>query len=63
MIKIVIVGIRVDVAQRQTVHLGVGECPDDLRLEVLLVFMISIKGLLEVVGHFVIERLRKQPFH
>lgn len=37
MILIVIIWIRVDVRQRQTVQLCVGECVDDLRLQVFLI--------------------------
>lgn len=79
MVQVVVVRIRVDVAQRHAVDFGVGQRPHDLRLQTFLVLdnsinwerlggqgrylVIPVKWLPQVLRHFVVEGLREEPFH
>jgi hypothetical protein len=61
MIEALVVGIAVDVGQHLAVDRGIAEAHDDLRLQVLLAFVVCVEWVTYVLGNAIVVRFREQP--
>lgn len=62
MVEALVVGIRVEICERLAVERSVAQANDNLRLDVIDALVVSIEGVLQVVGHLIVERLGEHPF-